>query len=165
MLSDTTLRCENPEPDDGDPNTLVDQNPITFADGVEYRIAGNTLAYLVEILDAIDGLAGYIEDAIGDDAFTEPLPVVGVSAAEIGVSERRRGADPPSGRRQRVLQLAEKQPVGGRHALGMRGENAVEDQDLAAGQPLAQVIVGAAVAEADLEDRAGQSGDHFRHPV
>jgi Ca2+-binding RTX toxin-like protein len=83
VLSDTTLRCENPEPDDGDPDTDVDQNPITFADGVEYRIAGNTLAYLVEILDAIDGLADYIEDAIGDTAFTDPLPVVGVSPAEI----------------------------------------------------------------------------------
>ncbi len=83
IVSDTTLRCENPEPDDGDPDTAVDQNPITFDDGVEYRVAGNTLAYLVEILDAIDGLADYLEDAVGDDAFAEPLPIVGVTPAEI----------------------------------------------------------------------------------
>ena len=83
VLSDTTLRCENPEPDDGDLTTLVDQNPITFADGVEYRIAGNTLAYLVQILDAIDGLADYLETAIGDSGFTDPLPIVGVSPAEM----------------------------------------------------------------------------------
>ena len=83
VVSDTTLRCENPEADDGDPNTAVDQNPITFADGVEYRIAGDTLAYLVEILDAIDRLAGYLEGALGDDAFSKPLPIVGVTPGEM----------------------------------------------------------------------------------
>jgi Ca2+-binding RTX toxin-like protein len=83
VISDTTLRCENPEPDDGDPLTDVEQNPIDFEDGVEYRVAGNTLANLVEILDAIDRLADYLETALGNDAFSKPLPIVGVTPGEI----------------------------------------------------------------------------------
>jgi len=47
----------------------------------------------------------------------------------------------------------------------MRRDLAVEDIDVAAGQPVAQVIVRAAVAEAELQDVSRKIGDQLRRVI
>jgi Ca2+-binding RTX toxin-like protein len=76
VTSDTELRCENTA-------TPGDLNPITFASGTTYEVTGNTLAHLAQILAAIDGLAGSLEGMIGDAAFNEPIPVLGITPADL----------------------------------------------------------------------------------
>ena len=76
-----------------------------------------------------------------------------VAGAEVGVDQRRRRAEPARGARDRLVGVAEEQPVVGRDAVGMGRHLALEDVDVAPGEEVAQVVVGAAVAQADLEDR------------
>ena len=77
VVNDTSLRCENPT--DGG----TDLNPIDFTDGTEYQVTGNTLAYLTEILAALEGLADYLEVVVGDTALETPIPVIGITPADL----------------------------------------------------------------------------------
>src|SRR5690606_936703 len=56
--------------------------------------------------------------------------------------------------------VAENQMGGVGNAVRMGVDLALEYEDLALGQQLAQVVVGAAVAQTELEHRAGQGVDH-----
>jgi SAM-dependent methyltransferase len=58
---------------------------------------------------------------------------------------------------ERLARLAQEQPVVRRDAVGMGRHLAFEDVDVAAGKEIAQMIVGAAVAEADLEAAAAHA--------
>ena len=60
------------------------------------------------------------------------------------------------GARQCLAGLAQEQTIVGRDAVGVGRHLAFEDVDVATGKEIAQVIVGAAVAQADLEDRSRQ---------
>jgi hypothetical protein len=82
-----------------------------------------------------------------------------IAGAEVGVDQRRRRAELVRRAPERVARLAEEQAVGGRDAVGMGRHLALEDMDVAAGKEIAQMVVGPAVAEADLEDRAGHGVD------
>ena len=51
-----------------------------------------------------------------------------------------------------------------RDAVRVRGDALVKDENLAVGEQLTQVIEGAAVAEAEFQDRTGHVDNHvFRH--
>ena len=58
-----------------------------------------------------------------------------------------------------AARLAQEKPVVGRHAVGMGGDLALEDIDVAAGKEIAQMVVGAAIAQAHFEDRATELVD------
>src|SRR5579875_803164 len=68
-------------------------------------------------------------------------------------------ADAGPGGRQGVAEipLDEERDLGPRGRVG--GELAVEDEDRAAGAALAQMVVAAAIAEPELEDRPGKVAD------
>ena len=87
VLSATQLNCSNA---DGDV-----LNPITFADGESYDVAGNTLSKLADILAALDALVVYLDDAVGSDAFDTPIDLIGISPADIvgQVDDLRRMVD------------------------------------------------------------------------
>src|SRR5438067_2283709 len=61
--------------------------------------------------------------------------------------------------RQGLAHVAEDQPARRRHAIGMGGDLAFANIDVASRKQRAQVIVGAAVAKAELKHRAIQPGD------
>jgi len=75
VLSSTELNCSAVE------GSAL--NPITFTDGATYTVAGNTLSKLSEILAALDGLVAYLELAVGDDTFSQPIDLIGVSPADL----------------------------------------------------------------------------------
>jgi hypothetical protein len=79
-----------------------------------------------------------------------------VAGAEIGMDQRRRGAQRPRGARQCLARLAQEQAILRRDAVGMGRHLALEDVDVARREEITQMIVGAAVAQPDLEDRATQ---------
>ena len=86
-----------------------------------------------------------------------------IARAQVGVGERD-GSRCEA--RQGLAQLAEQQPVRGRGAVRMRRKLAVEDVDRARGaEPLAQMVVAAAVPKAEPEHHAGQTGDPLAGPV
>ena len=89
VLSATQLNCSNADPASG----VV--NPIAFADGGTYDVAGNTLSKLADILAALDGLVVYLEQAVGDAAFDTQIDLIGVSPADIvgQIGELRRMID------------------------------------------------------------------------
>ena len=74
---------------------------------------------------------------------------------------RQRDATAESGvsRRQGLAHVAEDQPLGRRHAVGMRRHLFLADIDVALGKQLAQMVVGTAVAEPQFEHRAVEAGD------
>src|SRR5690606_38279010 len=80
----------------------------------------------------------------------------------VAMRESGRGAEPPRERGQRFLDFAEHQEFRRGALLGRRVVLAVEAIDRAAGQYAAEMIVGAALAEADLEHGAGNGGDQAR---
>jgi len=88
-----------------------------------------------------------------------------VAGADVEVGERGRLAQLRDRLGQGVAEIAEEDAVLGRDAIGMRRDLAVEDIDVAAGQPVAQVIVRAAVAEAELQDVSRKIGDQLRRVI
>jgi sulfatase maturation enzyme AslB (radical SAM superfamily) len=70
-----------------------------------------------------------------------------------------------NGARQCIEEIAEEQMIGGRYAIGVRGNVAVEHVDLAVPAAAPQVIVGAAVAEAEFQHMAGQPRDPMHRLV
>ena len=74
--------------------------------------------------------------------------------------DKRGGAAEP-GRRQRQLleDIAKIKMPGVRNAIGMGADLAVENEYLPPRQAVTQMIVGAPVAEAELEHAAGQVCD------
>src|SRR5262249_37091527 len=61
---------------------------------------------------------------------------------------------------QRLAKIAENEAVGRRYAVRVRRHLALEDKDVALRKPHAEMIVCAAVAEPELEHRAGKLLDH-----
>src|SRR5205807_5083047 len=82
-----------------------------------------------------------------------------VAGAGIRMGERHLAAEPGTQDRQGVAHIAEDQPLRGRHAIGMGRDGAFADIDLAPGEQRAQVVVGAAVAEAEFEHHPVESAD------
>src|SRR5438874_1786356 len=69
------------------------------------------------------------------------------------------GAESGVSRQQGLAHVAEDQPLGRRHAVGMRRHLFLADIDVALGKQLAQMVVGTAVAEPQFEHRAVEAGD------
>ena len=88
-----------------------------------------------------------------------------VPGAEIVVDQRGEARQPAAERRQGLTDVANDQmPVIGQ-TVRVRRWLPLEHEDLATGVQLAQMIVGPAVAEAELEDRAGEPVDPCRGRV
>ena len=102
--------------------------------------------------------------ALGRQQQVEVVEQVGVELDQ-PPGQRHTAAEALGGRGQRVVKIAaiEVGLVG--NAIGMGRHLALEDEDLALRERFAQVIVGPAVAEAELEDRAGQIPDHLGRQV
>jgi len=83
----------------------------------------------------------------------------GVTGAGIKMRQRDPATEPGMSRRQGLAHVAEDQPLGRRHAVGMRRHLFLADIDVAPGKQLAQMVVGAAVAEPQFEHRAVEAGD------
>ncbi len=78
------------------------------------------------------------------------------------MGQRRRARQPAGRRRQGLAEIAQDQIVALRAGVGPGPVVPVEGEDLSVGEELAQVAVGAAAAEPDLEHRAGKLGDPAR---
>ena len=70
------------------------------------------------------------------------------------MSESHPACEPSARRRQGLAHVTEQQELARRNAAGMGREMTLADKDVALGKELAQMIVGAAVAEPELENRA-----------
>ena len=79
-----------------------------------------------------------------------------ITAADIGMRQGCLARQTIGCVRQRFAQVTEQEKAIVGPAGGVDTHLALEDEDVASRQPIAQVIVGPAVAEADLEDGAGQ---------
>src|SRR5690606_36487273 len=88
-----------------------------------------------------------------------------VSGADVHVRERRAAAEMLARRDERVAEIADDEMLRRRDAGGVRRHVSIEDVDRALRQKLAQMVVGAAVAETELERRTGQVGDELRGAV
>jgi hypothetical protein len=75
------------------------------------------------------------------------------------------GAELRGGARQGLEEIADEQVIGRRYAIRMRGYPAVEYIDIATLQLTAEMIVGASIAEAELQHVARPAGDHLRSMV
>src|SRR5882757_4548099 len=82
-----------------------------------------------------------------------------IAGAEVGVDQRRAGAQLLRGSGNRFARFAQEQSIVGRDALGMRRHLALEHIDVAAGKEIAQMIVGPSIAQSNFEDRPGQGVD------
>lgn len=82
-----------------------------------------------------------------------------IAAADVGMRQRRLGLQPPPGVRQRLAEVAQEEMVPIRPVGGMSTDLALEDEDFPRRQPLAQVVVGATVAQAELEHWPRQIGN------
>src|ERR1700722_797882 len=83
----------------------------------------------------------------------------GLAGADIEMGERDPGREPRARLGQRLAQIAEQQPLGRRDAIGMRGDLALADIDVASGQELAQMIVGAPAAKPQFQHHPIQAAD------
>lgn len=80
----------------------------------------------------------------------------GVAAPDVGMRQDRFARQALQSARQRIAKVTQQQIGRIRPTARMGTHLPLEDEDLAAGQKLAQVIVGAAVAQAELEHRSWQ---------
>ena len=84
---------------------------------------------------------------------------LGVAGAEVVVDQGGAIRQPAQGRRQGRADVAQDQVGRIGDAIGMGRGLPLEDEDLPAGMQAAQVIVGAPIAEAELQDRPGDALD------
>src|SRR5262249_20144767 len=88
------------------------------------------------------------------DLHRDRAVVVRVTAAKIGMNERDAAAEAQHRARQRLRDVAEKQVLRVGHRTRMRVDMTFEHEDFARAEALAQMIVSAPVAKAQLEDGA-----------
>jgi hypothetical protein len=96
---------------------------------------------------------------------SKPLVFTDVACADVDMGESRRMWNLAPHHRQGVATVAQDQELSRRDAIGMRSELAIEYVNLALGHDLAQVIIGAAVAEAELEHRPGHIPDQLGRTI
>src|SRR5947208_7031704 len=89
----------------------------------------------------------------------EPAIGGGIAGAGIEMRQRDPAAKPGASRRQGLAHIAEDQPLGRRHAIGMRRHRSLADKDVARRKQLPQMVVSPAVAEPQFEHRAVKAGD------
>ena len=95
----------------------------------------------------------------------EPRVALEIGGTDIGVNEGRGMPKAVAGHGQGVAKIAKNEVVVVRDAVGMGGDLPVEDEYLAPGQDLAEVIIAPAVAQAELQDRARHIADQFGRQV
>ena len=89
----------------------------------------------------------------------EPGCGLAIAAADVGVRQRRLARQAMPGGRQRIVKIAQQQMARVRAIGGMGAHLPLEHEDLPVRQELAQMIVGATVAQAELEHRPRQLCD------
>jgi Peptidase family M23 len=112
------------------------------------------------------GLIGHHRGAVGKHGGKRPGEPRGeldrdlaIAAADVGVRERGVARQAIPGARQRVAKIAQQQMLRIRQISGMTPDLSLQDKDLTSRQELAQMAVGATVAEPELKHRPWQIHD------
>ncbi len=100
----------------------------------------------------------------GDESGEARVPFQ-IGGADIGVNQRDLAGEALGGGGQGVVEVAAVEVILVGNTVGMGGHVALEHEDLALRQQLAQMVVGAAVTQAQLKHRPGQVPDLLGNQV
>ena len=82
-----------------------------------------------------------------------------VTVAGVEMSKRDAVGEKLPGRRQSLAHVAEQEELGRRNTVGMSGNGALADKNVATGQKFSKMVVRPAIAETELEHFTFQIGD------